>query len=51
MSKKEEKDKEPEIIFEIIGPKEEPKNSKMEDVIFTFVIFMFVGFFLKAVLW
>lgn len=49
MSKQEEK--EPEIIFEIIGSKEEPKNSKMEDIIFTFVIFMFVGFFLKAVLW
>ncbi len=50
MSKQEEKE-EPEIIFEIIGAKEEPKNSKMEDIIFTFVIFMFVGFFLKAVLW
>ncbi len=50
MSEQEE-DKDPEIIFEIFGTKEEPKNSKMENIIFTFVIFMFVGFFLKAVLW
>jgi hypothetical protein len=45
------KEEEPDNIFEVIGEKEEPKNSKMEDIVFTFVIFMFVGFFLKAVLW